>query len=196
MPYTYLIGWSKHNKFYYGARWAKNCSPDDLWKTYFTSSRYVKQFHNDYGEPDIIQVRKLFDDASACRLYEYRTLCRLNVLNDDKWLNRNINGRFLPLGKQDAEHIKKRSASMLATRRKNGTLGKVAYTAETRPDVCAKISMKLQGKKKTPEHVVNMRTRPQDTMRLICPHCSKEGDYKNMKRWHMDNCRHQSQRPV
>lgn len=33
-PYTYLIGWSKHNKFYYGVRYAKNSNPKELWITY------------------------------------------------------------------------------------------------------------------------------------------------------------------
>lgn len=30
-PYTYLIGWSKQNKFYYGRRTAKNCHPKEFW---------------------------------------------------------------------------------------------------------------------------------------------------------------------
>ena len=37
-PYTYLIGWSKLDKWYYGCRYGINCHPDDFWKTYFTSS--------------------------------------------------------------------------------------------------------------------------------------------------------------
>lgn len=61
IPYTYLIGWSNQNKWYYGVRTAKNCHPGDLWTTYFTSSKYVKQFITQYGEPDIIlNKKKLF----------------------------------------------------------------------------------------------------------------------------------------
>lgn len=44
LTYTYLIGWSNHNKWYYGRRTAKNCHPNEFWKTYFTSSKYVKEF--------------------------------------------------------------------------------------------------------------------------------------------------------
>ena len=44
IPYTYIIGWSSLNKWYYGVRYAKNCKPEDLWKTYFTSSKHVKEF--------------------------------------------------------------------------------------------------------------------------------------------------------
>ena len=90
MAYTYLIGWSEQNRFYYGARWAKNCSPADLWSTYFTSSKHVKTFRKQYGDPDIIEVRKTFDNAEQCREYEHKTLRRLNVLKEDKWLNKNI----------------------------------------------------------------------------------------------------------
>jgi len=53
-PYTYLIGWTAHNKFYYGARWSNDCDPSDLWQTYFTSSRHVKRFRDEHGEPDIV----------------------------------------------------------------------------------------------------------------------------------------------
>lgn len=62
--YTYLIGWTEHNKWYYGVRFAKNCHPNELWKTYFTSSKHVISFRNTFGEPDIINVRKTFKDVN------------------------------------------------------------------------------------------------------------------------------------
>jgi hypothetical protein len=34
---------------------------------------------------------------------------------------------------------------------------------------------------KSPNHI--------NYKRLTCPHCSKEGGYQVMKRWHMDNCK-------
>jgi group I intron endonuclease len=43
---------------------------------------------------------------------------------------------------------------------------------------------------KSESHKQAMKFRPQDTMILVCPHCGKIGDYKNMKRWHMNNCKH------
>ena len=61
-PYTYLIGWSKIKKYYYGVRYKIGCQPDDLWKKYFTSSYFVKCMRETFGEPDIIQIRKVFDD--------------------------------------------------------------------------------------------------------------------------------------
>lgn len=187
MPYTYLIGWSKQNRFYYGARWAKDCHPEDLWRTYFTSSSHVKKFRQEYGEPDIVQIRKMFTDIDQCRLYEQRTLRRLNVLYDNKWLNKNINGRFLPSGPQSKEHKAARSKAL------KGHLP--TFNKKHSVESLEKMRLAQLGRPKSPEHILAFRNRPQDTMRLVCPHCGKEGDYKNMKRWHMDNCQHQSQRP-
>lgn len=86
-PYTYLIGWSNHQKYYYGARWAKNCHPDELWKTYFTSSKHVHDFWKEHGEPDIIQVRKIFSTKEQVRQWEHKVLRRIGVKNNSKWLN-------------------------------------------------------------------------------------------------------------
>ena len=90
-PYTYLIGWSKLEKYYYGVRFAKNCSPNDLWKTYFTSSKHIKQFRKINGEPDIIQVRKIFADKDSARAWESKLLLRIDVLNNGKFLNKTNN---------------------------------------------------------------------------------------------------------
>lgn len=191
MAFSYLIGWSKHNKYYYGARWAKDCSPADLWTTYFTSSKHVKTFRKQHGEPDIIQVRKIFDNVDKCRLYEHKVLARLNVLNNDKWLNKNVNGRFLPTGPMSEEHIAKRVASF----KKNGKRkGVVAWTKESNPEAAKNVSNALKGRPKSKEHIEAMRSRTQDTTSLTCPHCNKTGDYKNMKRWHMDRCKHNPNR--
>jgi hypothetical protein len=58
IPYTYVIGWSSLQKYYYGVRYAKNCNPLDLWVSYFTSSKRVAHYREKFGEPDIIQIRK------------------------------------------------------------------------------------------------------------------------------------------
>ena len=93
-PYTYLIGWTHHNKWYYGVRYARNCNSQDLWKTYFTSSNYVKKFRKEYGEPDVIQIRKIFDNKHRAFLWEQKVLRRLNVPFNIKMLNKNIGGSF------------------------------------------------------------------------------------------------------
>lgn len=90
-PYTYLIGWSKLNKFYYGVRFSKNCDPSDFWKKYFTSSFYVLEFRKLHGEPDILQIRKIFDSPKKAIKWEHKVLRRLKASNNEKWLNKTDN---------------------------------------------------------------------------------------------------------
>jgi hypothetical protein len=90
MPYTYLIGWSKLNQYYYGCRYAIKCNPNDLWVTYFTSSKYVKMMREAHGEPDIIQVRSVFDDRELCVRHEARVLRR--IVGRTNFINKNVAG--------------------------------------------------------------------------------------------------------
>jgi hypothetical protein len=90
-PYTYLIGWSSQNLWYYGVRYAKGCDPSDLWTKYFTSSKPVKKTHEIYGEPDVISIRQTFDCIDSARLWEHKVLRRLKVVKNEKWLNQTDN---------------------------------------------------------------------------------------------------------
>jgi hypothetical protein len=88
MPYTYLIGWSKFNIFYYGVRYSKKCNVNDLWVQYKTSSKYVHEFTKNNGDPDIIQVRKVFDNKDLALKWESKVLKRMDVVKDCRFLNR------------------------------------------------------------------------------------------------------------
>jgi hypothetical protein len=92
MAYTYLIGWSKEDIWYYGVRYAKKSKPEDLFTTYFTSSKYVWECVKKYGLPDIIQIRKLFVKTKKALLWEQKVLRRMKVLGHTRWLNKNISG--------------------------------------------------------------------------------------------------------
>ena len=94
LPYTYIIGWRKERKFYYGVRWANTCTPeDDLWNEYFTSSKsMVPLMRTLYGEPDLVKIHRTFSDKDEAILFEEQMLRRLDVLNNDMWLNQNIKG--------------------------------------------------------------------------------------------------------
>ena len=121
-PYTYLIGWTVHRKFYYGVRYAQNCHPDDLWIAYFTSSKKVNEFRAMYGEPDIIEVRKEFKSTQRARDWETNVLQRMKVVLREDFLN---------------EHDSPAPPIRYGKR--------PAYVGE-------KISLRLQGKSKTAEH--------------------------------------------
>lgn len=94
--FVYLIGWSQHNKWYYGVRYAKNSHPGDIFDgTYNTSSKHVKLFSKEHGEPDIKEIRKCFWSIKQAREWEHKVLRRLDVVNNDKWLNKS-NGKSIP----------------------------------------------------------------------------------------------------
>lgn len=102
-PYTYLIGWTELNKWYYGVQYGEYrriANPENLWNDYFTSSKEVKKYRNIYGEPDVIQIRKIFTTAQEAVNWETKILTKLNKLDpfknsNSKWLNRNIKGAII-----------------------------------------------------------------------------------------------------
>lgn len=87
-PYTYLVGWTHLDRWYYGVKFGLKSHPDDFWINYFTSSKLVKQMVLDHGNPDVIEIRKTFDSPLAATKWEATVLQRLNVINDDRWINR------------------------------------------------------------------------------------------------------------
>lgn len=97
IPYTYLIGWTSQNKWYYGVEYSQSskiANPANLWTMYFTSSEAVALYRQQYGEPDIIRVRRTFTDAQKATQWESRVLRRLKVKTDSKWLNLSDNVSF------------------------------------------------------------------------------------------------------
>ena len=89
--YTYLIGWTNQNKFYYGVRYAKECDPSELWVKYFTSSKHVKNYANKHGNPDLVQIRKTFNTVEEATQWENKVLKRLDVVRDKRFLNATAN---------------------------------------------------------------------------------------------------------
>lgn len=119
-PYTYLIGWTKHDKYYYGVQYAAKAHPDNLWKTYFTSSSVVKQFRTEFGEPDIIQVRRTFDDPLKAKLWEDRVLLSISADRQHMWLNTRF-GQFAGIVDSPERRAKISRRAMGNTRTKGMT---------------------------------------------------------------------------
>jgi hypothetical protein len=94
IPYTYLIGWSKLDKWYYGSETSsikKIANPSNLFTKYFTSSKHVKNFIKNNGMPDIIQIRKTFKTKQAAIIWEQKVLQKIDAKNNPKFLNRTNN---------------------------------------------------------------------------------------------------------
>lgn len=110
--YTYYLYHKPTNKKYYGVRWAKNCSPNELWVKYFSSSKKIWKLIEIYGKESFyFEIRKTFDNIDKAILWEEKVLKRLKVLTNPDWLNQNISGciknevQWLK-GKNLPEHVK------------------------------------------------------------------------------------------
>lgn len=189
MAYTYIIGWLNLNKLYYGVRYASNADPSDLWKSYFTSSKHVKAFREKHGEPDLIQVRKVFEDANKAREWESKFLKKVNVLSNDKFLNKTDNISIDPeaalrgsLKSTNAGNVRKdvseRNSKMSGEL--NHMFGK---TGEQSP------RFGIIGEKHPLFGKTNKGASEALKRVLTCPHCNKIGQAAGMNRWHFDNCK-------
>lgn len=87
-PYTYILKSKLDGKCYYGVRYAKDCHPDDLFVTYFSSSKIVHKLIEEHG-PEVFtaQVRRTFDSATAAIDWEHRVLRRLDAAKHPGFLN-------------------------------------------------------------------------------------------------------------
>lgn len=93
LPYTYVIHHIPTGLNYYGVRYAKNCHPTDLWNKYFTSSKIVKSLIKEYGINSFTyKIRKTFNSAEKAILWEEKVLRKLDVMDNDKWINLSIAG--------------------------------------------------------------------------------------------------------
>lgn len=119
MAYTYLIGWRNLDVWYYGYRNRDN-PESDLWVEYFTSSKYVKEFREKNGEPDVIRVHRIFPDKKSAMVYEDRFLYKVKAVRSSRWLNRGRRGiEFRSPEKFSMESRKRMSDSQKAYRAAN-----------------------------------------------------------------------------
>lgn len=126
MAYTYLIGWTKLNRYYYGVRFSKKSDPSELWIRYFTSSKHVKSFTEIYGDPDIIQIRKTFQDPNKARIWEEKVLKRMNVIEKDIWINKTNNKSIDPecAMKGTLQHIGSKRSDETKEKMRQSRIGK------------------------------------------------------------------------
>lgn len=87
MFYTYLVGWSTHDRWYYGCQYKNGADPSKLWNGYYTSSKIVKRMVKSHGQPDVIQIRRTFKCPKRARYWEHRLLRRINASQSIRWLN-------------------------------------------------------------------------------------------------------------
>ena len=208
-PYTYLIGWSKLNKWYYGVRYSKKCHPSDLWVNYFTSSKYVDEFRKKNGEPDIIQIRKIFTNGEQAIKWEEKVLKKLKVLNENKWINKNISGAFgletaSKAGKisnkkrleNGTHHWLNENENILKSKRQKIKIENGTHNFQN-PKVKHKqkkaLSQRLKNNNPVYTQIADGKNKfisdnPVNIL-LQCPHCNKIGPKPQMIRWHFKKCK-------
>lgn len=197
IPYTYLVGWSSLNKYYYGVRFGKNCHPEEFWVKYFTSSQKVKELRNTHGEPDIIQIRKTFTTQNSARLWEKKVLKRMNVLNEEKWLNENIAGATI----QTEENNISRSIK-LKGKKVSELTKKVASITHKGKTIPVEIRQKLRDLNRGENHPqygtkaseekkkkISIKNKGNNKEIHTCPHCGTVGKGSIMFRHHFSKCR-------
>jgi len=97
VPYTYLLKHVPTSKFYYGCRFAEGCHPTEFWKSYKTSSKYVKELVEQYGENTFeYEIRKTFTDKQSARNWETKVLKKMNVVVRSDFLNMTDNISISP----------------------------------------------------------------------------------------------------
>lgn len=206
-PYTYLIGWTKLNTWYYGSRCSRvqrclyefGCHPDELWKTYFTSSVHVKEFRKKHGEPDVIQIRRRFSSADDCLKWEAKVITRLKLCANPKWLNRGAGGFYVTTKPKSDAHKAKLSAwqkGIVRGRPSEETIKKISDATKGKKRSLTtrqRISKAQLGKVRGPCSIDRAKSisdgwkkRPM----ITCPHCGTSSICSgSMARWHFDNCK-------
>ena len=97
-PYTYHLYHKPTKKHYYGVSYRKECSPSELWTSYFSSSSVVHHLIEQYGKESFIPtVRKTFESSDKAVAWETKFLMKVNAQNNDLWLNRH-NGKAKFMG--------------------------------------------------------------------------------------------------
>lgn len=189
-PFTYLIYCTITDQYYYGSRYGKGCHPSSLWKTYFTSSKVIKQLILEHGKDAFkFYIRKVFNTPEEARKWETRFLNRVKAAQSARWINlHNADDKFYCRGHHGnlgKKHTKQHNENIS----KGQTGIKRAPFSE---EHLRKLSEYRNGKKQSKEVRQKMsesRRGVSKVLKLVtCPQCGQSGKGGNMTRYHFDKC--------
>lgn len=138
MPYVYWLKNITTGYKYIGARYAKGCSRNDFWVTYFTSSRRVAHLIETYGKEDFkFKILKEFETPYEALTYENNLILRAAGRKDYVNLHPNF------LGSRDEEVFElelenqRKAASITGTICVLEKKGLFSLTEEEKLEVCS-----------------------------------------------------------
>jgi hypothetical protein len=81
-------------KRYYGVRCSKDSNPSQLWVSYFSSSKIVKEIVAEEGKDSFsVEVRRTFSSKEKALRWEHKLLSRINAAKSKSWYNRHNGGK-------------------------------------------------------------------------------------------------------
>ena len=187
MAYTYKLIWSIDGEeyYYYGVRYSKSAHPSDLWKTYFTSSRVVKEFREAYGEPKCF-VDRVFDDPKEAVQYENAVLVENSAATSRFWLNKsNGHGDYYVSSQTAAKSGETQRGKVLSESHKR-KLSIASRKVWSDPEMKRLQSERLKGRKDTDEVRANKKAaqnRPENIEKNRLANLGKKRTLEQKKRY-------------
>ena len=191
-PYTYLIRFKPKGWYYFGSRYSKDCHPNDLWVSYFTSSKVVKALIQENGV-DSFEILSIVEHNTTelAREFEELVLVDNDAAKNPMWINKSNGGtNFHWDGGLD-----KTQAERDEINRKKSVNSKGHKKQPFTQEHCEKISKNHKGMlgKKHSEDTLNNMKHPhkQYTLpeKIECPYCGKKVKKYFLDKYHLDNCR-------
>lgn len=200
IPYTYILFFPTTNQYYYGVRWAKGCSPSDLFVSYFTSSSTIRKLIKEHGkEAFTFRVSRIFQTPKEAIDHETRFLKRVSAASNAKFLNKRENlPAYSPAGLSIIHH----RATQKETRHDPKFPIPEGWIYGASPTHKLNNSLSKKGKPSWNKGKTGYKTGPcsktraenisiarSKTPKLTCPHCELQRDPGNYKKYHGDNCK-------
>jgi hypothetical protein len=184
-----------------------------LWESYFTSSKYVREFTKTHGNPDVLQIRKTFNDPDSARRWEEQVLTRLKVVQRSDFLNKTDTNRISSVAISNGLKkfwaglsLEERRAHLSAAHASSSVWSEEAKEANRESSKAFWAALTTEEKRElnrnsragTIAYQKSLSTEEKSERgrragsspkkEKTCPHCGKFGKV-NMTRWHFDNCK-------
>ena len=200
IPYTYKLIFKPSNQYYYGVRWGKGCHPNDLWVKYFSSSKHIHKLIKEYGLGSFdYKIMKTFTNREEATEHERSLLERVNASKNGNFINKvNNMPDYTRKGLKTIHHEKLDIETYHDPKLPLPDGWKYGFSKghiKTMSVIRKGKPSHNKGKKGKPtgpctnKRKENIRKSRLNTKKLECPHCNKEYDPGNFKRFHGDKCK-------